>query len=87
MLRKRDLIEIIIASSIKLSEFSLEYRPQRLIKAQVLGDFIVELSPPMANDDKEWKWTLYIESLSNNKGSRARLILEDVNGVFVEQSM
>ena len=65
----------------------MKYRPQGLIKAQVLADFIVELSPLMANDDQKQKWTLCIEGLSNNKGNGLRVILEDINGVFVEKSL
>ena len=71
----------------ELSEFSLEYRRRGLIKAQVLAIFIAELLPPMANEDKERKWTLYVDNLSNNKGSGAGVILEDKNGVSIEQSL
>ena len=41
----------------------------------------------MADDDKEWKWTLYVNESSNNKGSGSRVILEDINGVSIEQSL
>ena len=87
LLQKPNLVERWIAWSVELSEFSLEYRPHGLIKAQVLADFIVELSPPMVNEDKEQKWTLYVDGSSNNEGSGARVILEDMNGVSIEQSL
>ena len=70
--------------SVELFEFSLEYQSWGLIKAQVLTDFIVELSPPMADDEHEWEWTLYLSGSSNDKGS---VILEDVNEVSIEQSL
>ena len=41
----------------------------------------------MAENDKEQKWTLYVDGLSKNKGNGARVILEDVNGVSIEQSL
>ena len=71
----------------ELSEFSLEYRPRGPIKAQVLAKFIMDLSPPMFEDDKEWKWMLYVDGSSNNKGSGAGVILEDMNGVSIKQSL
>ena len=73
--------------SMELSEFSLEYRPHRHCKAQVLSNFIVELSPPMAEDDKERKWMLYIDDSSNNKGSEDGVNLEDMTGVSIKQSL
>ena len=53
----------------------------------MVADFIVELSPPMVEEDKEQKWTVYMDGSSNNKGSGAGVILEDMNAVFVEQSL
>ena len=53
----------------------------------MLADFIVELSPPLTDNDHEQKWMLYVDGSSNNKGSRARVILEDMNGVSIEQSL
>ena len=41
----------------------------------------------MVNEDKEQKWTLYVDGSSNNEGSGARVILEDMNGVSIEQSL
>ena len=87
VLKKLDLAGRMIASWLELSEFILEYRPWRSIKAKFLIDFIVELSPAITDDDKEWKWTLYVDDLSNNRGSGVGIILEDVNRVSIEQSL
>ena len=87
VLRIPDLAGRMIAWLVELSEFSLEYRPRGPIKAQVLANFIVELSPSITNDNKEQKWTLYVDDSSNDKGSRAQVILEDMNGVSIEQSL
>ena len=43
------------------------------------------LSPPITNEDEERKWTLYVGGSSNNKESGVGVILEDWNGVFIEQ--
>ena len=85
--QKPDLAGRMIVWSMELSEFSLEYRPHRHCKAQVLPNFIVELSPPMAEDDKERKWMLYIDDSSNNKGSEDGVNLEDMTGVSIKQSL
>ena len=53
----------------------------------MLADFVVELSPLVAEDDKEQKWTLYVDGSSNNKESKASVILEDASGVSTEQSL
>ena len=87
VLRKPNLVGRMIAWSTELFELSLEYRPRGSIKAQVLIDFIVELPPPMTDSNKEWKCTLYVDGSSNNKGSGAGVILEDMNGVSIEQSL
>ena len=52
VLRKPDLAKRIIARSVELSEFNLDYRPLELIKAQMLTDFIAELSPPITNEEE-----------------------------------
>ena len=52
VLRKPDLTVRMIAWLVELSELSLEYRPWGPIKAQVLTDFIVELSPPVTDEEK-----------------------------------
>ena len=79
VLRKLGLVRRMIAWSVELSKFNLEYRPRGLIKAQVLTNFIVELSPPITNEEEKRKWTLYVDGSSNNKGSLAGVTLEDRN--------
>ena len=41
----------------------------------------------MVEDEQEQQWTLYVDGLSNDKGSEARVILEDMNRVSIEQSL
>ena len=57
VLRKPNLVRRMIAWSVELSEFSLEYRPRGLIKARVLANFIMELSSPITSEEE--KQTLY----------------------------
>ena len=51
----------------------------------MLADFIVELSPPITNEEEGRTWKLYVDGSSNNKGSEAGIILEDQNGVSIKQ--
>ena len=39
----------------------------------------------MADDGQEWKWMLYVDGSSNNKGSGVEVILEDINKVSIKQ--
>ena len=52
----------------ELSEYGLEFEARGLIKAQVLIDFVAELTPgPEAYTPKQW--TLFVDGSSNAKGS------------------
>ncbi|XP_027364665.1 uncharacterized protein LOC113871761 [Abrus precatorius] len=58
---------------------------QRLLKAQVLADFVNEFTTqPQANWDM---WNLHIDGSSNQSGSGAGIILEGPNAVTIEQSI
>jgi hypothetical protein len=46
VLRKPDLAGRMVAGSVELSEFDITFVPRGCIKAQVLPDFVVELSAP-----------------------------------------
>nr|KYP34074.1 Transposon Ty3-G Gag-Pol polyprotein [Cajanus cajan] len=46
VLQKPDLAGRMMKWSIELSEFAIRYEPRGAIKAQVLADFLVELTPP-----------------------------------------
>ena len=47
----------------------------------------MELPPPITNEEERRTWKLYVDESSNSKGSGARRILEDQNGVSIEQSL
>ena len=84
ILKKPNLAGRIIAWSMELSKFSIEYRLWVLIKAQILVDFIIELLPFTANHEQEGDWILYVDGSSNGKGSGARVILEWANRIAVK---
>lgn len=75
-----------IAWSIELSEFGIQYQPRKHIKSQVLSDICAELSPSRQNP-KPNPWILIVDRASNIKGSGAGVILEGSSGLILEQSL
>lgn len=66
VLRKPELAGRMIAWSVELSEFGIEYEPRGPIKDQCLSDFAAELLPePKLESD--W-WILYVVGASNVRG-------------------
>ncbi|RDX67004.1 hypothetical protein CR513_54168, partial [Mucuna pruriens] len=87
VLRKPDLADKMVAWSIHLFEFDISYESRGHIKAQVLADFITDMKTggPTAEEDKGW--FLSVDGASNQIGSEAGVILEEPNGVLIEQSL
>nr|KYP43561.1 Retrovirus-related Pol polyprotein from transposon 17.6 [Cajanus cajan] len=85
ILRKPELAERMIAWSVKLSEFGIQYESRDTLKAQCLADFVAELTPTSV--DELQVWTLYVDGSSNSKGAGAGIILEGPNQVTLEQSL
>lgn len=84
VLQKPDLARRMISWSIELSEYRIAYEPRGSIKAQVLSDFLVELTSPAEDIVKEW--ILSVDSASNVKGIGAGVVLEGLDGMLLVQS-
>nr|KYP35075.1 Retrovirus-related Pol polyprotein from transposon 17.6 [Cajanus cajan] len=88
VLQKPDLAGRMMKWSIELSEFAIKYKPRGAIKAQVLADFLVELTPPAEDDSSgESEWILSVDGASNLGGSGAGIVLEGPGGILLEQSL
>ncbi|XP_020236323.1 uncharacterized protein LOC109815918 [Cajanus cajan] len=74
-----------IAWSIELSEFGIQYENCGPLKAQCLADFVAELTPTTTEESQTW--TLHVDGSSNSKGGGACIILEGPNQVTLEQSL
>ncbi|KAF8098772.1 hypothetical protein N665_0258s0005 [Sinapis alba] len=74
--------------AIELSEYDISYKSRPSIKAQVLADFIVEISPDQAADlDIPVKnWILHVDGASSNKGSGIGVHLQSPTSELIEQS-
>ncbi|KAK7279755.1 hypothetical protein RJT34_24812 [Clitoria ternatea] len=86
VLIKPDLAGRMVKWSIELSEFDISYEPRSAIKAQVLADFIVEMTGTDP-DSPRVHWTIYVDGSSNQRGSGAGVVLESDDGVHLEISL
>ncbi|XP_061347978.1 uncharacterized protein LOC133293426 [Gastrolobium bilobum] len=75
-----------ISWSIELSEYDIIYEPRQAIKAQVLEDFLVEMTHLHEAEDSV-DWVIYVDGSSNIKGSGAGVIVESPQGITVEHSI
>lgn len=48
-----DIVGHIIQWAVELSQFDIKYRPRTAIEAQILADFIVELTLPIVEEEKK----------------------------------
>ena len=74
-----------VAWSIELLEFKIQYEPHGPMKTQFMVDFLEEFT---GNDTTtpDW-WTLYVDSASDVKGSEVGIILEGPNNITLEQAL
>lgn len=86
VLGKPDLAGRMVARSIELSEYDIQFVPRGSIKSQVLADFVVELTSP-SQEEVSFVWLLSVDGSSNLKGSGAGVILEGPDDIIIEQSL
>ncbi|WZZ77688.1 hypothetical protein YC2023_098260 [Brassica napus] len=74
--------------AIELGELDITYKCRTAAKAQVLADFLVELSPELAQDleTSGSTWILHVDGSSTNKGSGAGVQLQSPSGELIRQS-
>ncbi|XP_016178934.1 uncharacterized protein LOC107621425 [Arachis ipaensis] len=83
ILTKPELAGRLTKWSIELSEFDIQFQPRSVLKAQVLADFITELTP----DERNKTWELHVNGASSREGSGAGIILKEGNEVIAEQAL
>jgi hypothetical protein len=74
-----------MAWAVELSQYDISYEPRQAIKAQVLAEFLAEMTHP--GDQNPCSWTIYVDGSSNTKGSGAGILIENEEGVAVEYSL
>lgn len=86
VLQKPDLSGRLVAWSVELSEYGLQYDKRGTGSAQSLIDFVVEL--PLDSSEKvSTQWTLFVDGSSNSSGSGAGVTLEGPGEFVLEQSL
>ena len=55
--------------SLELSEFDVQYESRKSLKAQVLADFVVEMTTHDSPTGEKHKWTIFIDGASSLTGS------------------
>ncbi|XP_025680553.2 uncharacterized protein [Arachis hypogaea] len=83
ILTKPELAGRLIKWSIELSEFDIQFQPRSALKAQVLADFISELT----TDERDKFWELHVDGASSREGSGAGVILKEGDKVIAEQAL
>ena len=71
--------------AIELTEYDISYEPRLAIKAQVLANFLAEMTHLGENHPGEWR--IYVDGSSDIKGCGAGVILENSEGLAVEYSL
>ncbi|XP_072062188.1 uncharacterized protein [Arachis hypogaea] len=83
ILTKPELAGRLIKWSIELSEFDIQFQPRSALKAQILADFVSELT----QDEHNKFWELHVDGASSRGGSGAGIILKEGDKVVAEQSL
>jgi len=83
VLGKQDLAGRMVAWSIELFEYDIQFLPRGSIKSQVLANFLVELTSPV-NEEAPHVWLLSVGGSFHLKGSGAGIILEGPGDLLIE---
>ncbi|XP_057426030.1 uncharacterized protein LOC130719420 [Lotus japonicus] len=86
VLQKPDLSGRLVAWSVELSEYGLQYDKRGRVGAQTLADFVVELTPE-EGERVNTQWTLFVDGSSNDNGSGAGITLQGPGELELEQSL
>ncbi|XP_072079343.1 uncharacterized protein [Arachis hypogaea] len=83
ILTKPELAGRLTKWSIELSKFDIQFQPRSALKAQILADFVSELTP----DEPNKPWELHVDGASSRGGSGAGIILKEGDKVIGKQSL
>ena len=82
IINKSDATGRVAKWGIELSAFDIEYKPQTIIKSQILADFVADWTETKENmilPESEY-WTLYFEGSKARGGSGAGVVLKSPQG-------
>ncbi|GAU33418.1 hypothetical protein TSUD_21110 [Trifolium subterraneum] len=87
LLVRPDMAGRMLKWSLELSEFDIRYESRKALKAQVLADFVAEMTCSSSSTNKANKWTIFVDGASNATGAGAGIILENEEGILIEVSL
>ncbi|GAU32292.1 hypothetical protein TSUD_63090 [Trifolium subterraneum] len=85
LLARLDMVGRMLKWSLELAEFDISFESRKTLKAQVLADFVAEMTTSTTSEKN--KWTFFVDGSSNSQGSGAGIILENGDGVLIEVSL
>ncbi|GAU24659.1 hypothetical protein TSUD_322670 [Trifolium subterraneum] len=85
LLARPDMVGRMLKLSLELAEFDISFESRKALKAQVLADFVAEMTTSTTSEKN--KWTIFVDGSSNSQGSGADIILENGDGVLIEVSL
>ncbi|XP_011083378.1 uncharacterized protein LOC105165921 [Sesamum indicum] len=78
----------LIKWAVELGQYDIEYQPRTAQKAQVLADFVMELSgdqkEPETTEQPCLKWMLHVDGSSNANNGGAGILIQGPKGVEIE---
>ncbi|GAU48767.1 hypothetical protein TSUD_406100 [Trifolium subterraneum] len=85
LLARPDMVGRMLKWSLELAEFDISFESRKALKAQVLADFVAEMTTSTTSEKN--RWTIFVDGSSNSQGSGAGIILENGDGVLIEVSL
>ncbi|GAU46629.1 hypothetical protein TSUD_284770 [Trifolium subterraneum] len=85
LLARPDMVGRMLKWSLELAEFDISFESRKDLKAQVLADFVAEMTTSTTSEKN--KWTIFVDGSSNSQGSGEDIILENGDGVLIEVSL
>ncbi|KAL2246121.1 UNVERIFIED_CONTAM: hypothetical protein Sindi_2880300 [Sesamum indicum] len=78
----------LIKWAVELGQYDVDYQPRTAQKAQVLADFVIELSgdpkSPLVAEEQGSKWMLHLDGSSNANNGGAGILIQGPKGVEIE---
>ncbi|GAU30269.1 hypothetical protein TSUD_384900 [Trifolium subterraneum] len=85
LLARPDMVGRMLKWSLELAEFDISFESRKALKAQVLADFVAEIT--MSTTSEKNKWTIFVDGSLNSQESGAGIILENGDRVLIEVSL
>ncbi|GAU34548.1 hypothetical protein TSUD_219320 [Trifolium subterraneum] len=85
LLARPNMVGRMLKCSLELAEFDISFESRKALKAEVLADFVAEMTTSTTSEKN--KWTIFVDGSSNSQGSGVGIILENGDGVLIEVSL